>query len=64
MNSTTFDDGRVDRTFHKSFALALEKASLDLAKPNVISTEQRPVDVYAPCPCGSGKKLKFCCLKR
>jgi hypothetical protein len=20
-----------------------------------------PVDPYAPCPCGSGKKLKFCC---
>ena len=19
------------------------------------------IDVYAPCPCGSGKKLKFCC---
>lgn len=19
-------------------------------------------DIYAPCPCGSGKKLKFCCL--
>ena len=19
------------------------------------------VDPYAPCPCGSGKKLKFCC---
>lgn len=21
------------------------------------------VDLYAPCPCGSGKKLKFCCAK-
>ena len=21
-------------------------------------------DVYAPCPCGSGKKYKFCCLKK
>ena len=19
------------------------------------------IDLYAPCPCGSGKKLKFCC---
>ena len=19
------------------------------------------IDVYAPCPCGSGKKVKFCC---
>ena len=25
--------------------------------------EKQPmeIDVYAPCPCGSGKKLKFCC---
>lgn len=22
---------------------------------------QRPVDRYAPCPCNSGKKYKFCC---
>ncbi len=20
-----------------------------------------PIDIYAPCPCGSGKKFKFCC---
>src|SRR5215218_3474017 len=20
------------------------------------------IDVYQPCPCGSGKKLKFCCV--
>jgi hypothetical protein len=27
------------------------------------SREQKPatVDRYAPCPCGSGKKYKFCC---
>jgi len=23
-----------------------------------------PEDVYAPCPCGSGKKFKFCCAKK
>lgn len=22
------------------------------------------VDVYQPCPCRSGKKFKFCCLKK
>jgi tetratricopeptide (TPR) repeat protein len=21
-----------------------------------------PVDIYAPCPCGSGKKFKWCCM--
>ena len=20
-----------------------------------------PIDKYQPCPCGSGKKIKFCC---
>ena len=20
-----------------------------------------PIDAYSPCPCGSGKKIKFCC---
>lgn len=28
------------------------------AKP---SETQRPIDRYAPCPCNSGKKYKFCC---
>jgi len=23
-----------------------------------------PIDRYAPCPCGSGKKYKFCCGKK
>ncbi|MCF8568098.1 SEC-C domain-containing protein [Alicyclobacillus tolerans] len=23
-----------------------------------------PVNVYDPCPCGSGKKYKFCCAKK
>ncbi len=21
-------------------------------------------DMYAPCPCGSGKKFKFCCYQK
>ena len=20
-----------------------------------------PIDAYSPCPCGTGKKIKFCC---
>ncbi|MCF8568607.1 SEC-C domain-containing protein [Alicyclobacillus tolerans] len=23
-----------------------------------------PANVYDPCPCGSGKKYKFCCAKK
>lgn len=23
-----------------------------------------PADVYAPCPCGSGAKYKFCCANK
>lgn len=34
-------------------------------RPTQPSLTQRPVDRYAPCPCNSGKKYKFCCgLKR
>ena len=25
---------------------------------------QAPVDRYAPCPCGSGKKYRFCCQRK
>jgi uncharacterized protein YecA (UPF0149 family) len=24
---------------------------------------KRKVKMYDPCPCGSGKKVKFCCMK-
>ncbi|HUY88224.1 MAG TPA: SEC-C metal-binding domain-containing protein [Pirellulales bacterium] len=34
-------------------------------RPTQSSLTQRPVDRYAPCPCNSGKKYKFCCgMKR
>lgn len=23
-----------------------------------------PEDIYTPCPCGSGKKFKFCCANK
>lgn len=28
-----------------------------------IKEKTAPDDVYAPCPCGSGLKYKFCCRK-
>lgn len=61
MNTTTYSDGSTKVTFHDSYQNALDEASRDLVDPRVVSTEQRPIDVYAPCPCGSGKKFKFCC---
>ena len=38
----------------------------DLAPPpqsqTTVSAEAKPkIDRYAPCPCGSGEKYKFCC---
>jgi hypothetical protein len=38
-------------------------------EPRLVSSEsgpapgakKSPIDRYAPCPCGSGKKFKFCC---
>jgi hypothetical protein len=34
----------------------------DLRK--AIEQEFIPDDVYSPCPCGSGRKFKFCCAKK
>ena len=34
----------------------------DLRK--AIQQKMIPDDVYSPCPCGSGKKFKFCCAKK
>jgi uncharacterized protein YchJ len=64
MNTTTYTDGSTKVTFHENFNYALEEARRDWTNPNVRSTEQRPVDVYAPCPCGSGNKFKFCCRSK
>lgn len=64
MNSTTYDDGSTKVTYHSSAKEALAEAYADLANPHVVSTSQRMIDVYAPCPCGSGKKFKFCCKSK
>ena len=34
----------------------------DLVK--AIKERNTPADIYAPCPCGSGLKFKFCCAKK
>lgn len=34
----------------------------DLKK--AIQQRMTPESVYDPCPCGSGKKYKFCCAKK
>lgn len=34
----------------------------DLRK--AIQQKMTPEDVYSPCPCGSGRKFKFCCAKK
>lgn len=32
------------------------------SKPRAaLPAKKSPIDRYAPCPCGSGKKYKFCC---
>ena len=29
--------------------------------PTYARERRTPLDKYAPCPCGSAKKVKFCC---
>jgi hypothetical protein len=47
-----------------TFIIGLEPPEdlTDLKK--AILQKMTPEDVYAPCPCGSGKKFKFCCAKK
>jgi len=32
--------------------------------PTVEQIKMKYVNVYDPCPCGSGKKFRFCCQKK
>jgi len=49
-----------------SFAGAMQSSwPFDSAQgPKQSESRTRPVDCYAPCPCGSGKKYKFCCQQK
>jgi uncharacterized protein YecA (UPF0149 family) len=46
------------------WANAAESAQDRRAPRAAPPTIKPPIDVYAPCPCGSGKKYKFCCKPR
>jgi len=48
-----------------SFAGAMQSSWPFAAAQGPTQSESRtPVDRYAPCPCGSGKKYKFCCQQK
>ena len=48
-----------------SFAGAMQSSWPFAAGRGPKQSETRtPVDRYAPCPCGSGKKYKFCCQQK
>lgn len=66
MNATTYNDGHTYVTFHETAEKANAAALADLRRDDVAAvatTKLTPgtVEKYGPCPCGSGKKLKFCC---
>ena len=48
--------------FISIIGLAGSEDLTDLRK--AIQQKMIPEDVYSPCPCGSGKKFKFCCAKK
>lgn len=66
MNTTTYHDGRQEITYHESLdaALAASKAAFAAGARSVETRTLTPTEArYRPCPCGSGKKHKFCCGK-
>lgn len=48
--------------WHYIMGLEYEEDLTDLKK--AIKSALGPVNVYEPCPCGSGSKYKFCCAKK
>lgn len=48
--------------FH--FIIGLEPPEDLTDLKNAIKQKMTPNDVYSPCPCGSGKKFKFCCARK
>ena len=48
--------------FQYIVGLEHEEDLTDLKK--AIQQRMTPTNVYDPCPCGSGKKYKFCCAKK
>lgn len=48
--------------FQYIVGIEVDEHITDLKK--AIQQRNTPANVYAPCPCGSGKKYKFCCAKK
>lgn len=65
MNTIHFKDGGKLVTYHESLEKANSAALEDLNDPDVLKVSTRSLTTtemnYRPCPCGSGKKYKFCC---
>lgn len=67
MNTTHFHDGGKITTYHDTLEAANAAALEDLRDPAVAKVTTRALTTteanYRPCPCGSGKKFKFCCKR-
>jgi hypothetical protein len=48
--------------FQYIVGIEVDEDITDLKK--AIQQRNTPSNIYAPCPCGSGKKYKFCCAKK
>jgi uncharacterized protein YecA (UPF0149 family) len=47
---------------HFILGMEVQEDLTDLKR--AVKNELEPDDPYSPCPCGSGKKYKFCCKKK
>ena len=69
MQEITYNDGEVERfvfDLADKFKAeeAKEKRETALLDPNVKSIKITKVGRNHPCPCGSGKKFKKCCIDK
>jgi len=63
MQETTFSDGTIKRELiTEEQRLAKAKEAID--NVDAVAFSQRKIGRNQPCPCGSGKKFKKCCLNK
>jgi len=57
--------GRIFKDKESALAAgALRENLVEISPPDFSVLHNPTYDKYAPCFCGSGKKFKFCCMKK
>jgi uncharacterized protein YecA (UPF0149 family) len=64
MSDTEYMNGQHEILQHSSLPEAMLYAEKKLQEASIRSVKVFKIGRNEPCPCGSGKKYKNCCLKK